>query len=83
MASCSASASLESIPGVAFQAISPLVLRYRMASPEFPKNLGDQLGSGVACGVIFDALIFDINPEPKNLGHAEFHYVPSIAARFC
>jgi hypothetical protein len=32
-ASCSASASLASIPGVAFQAISPLLLRYRMASP--------------------------------------------------
>jgi hypothetical protein len=32
-ASCSASANREIIPGVAFQAILPLVLRYRMASP--------------------------------------------------
>jgi hypothetical protein len=24
---------------------------------EFPKNLGDQFGSGPACGVIFDPLI--------------------------
>jgi hypothetical protein len=40
---------------------------------EFSKNLGDQLGSGAACGVIFDPLIFNIDPKPKNLGDAEFH----------
>jgi hypothetical protein len=40
---------------------------------EFPKNLRDSLCSGAGRTVIFDPLIFDINPESKNLGHAEFH----------
>jgi hypothetical protein len=40
---------------------------------EFPKNLGDQVNSGSAWTVIFDPLIFDIDPKSKNLRHAEFH----------
>jgi hypothetical protein len=37
------------------------------------KDLGDQLGSGAAYSVIFDPLIFNIDPEPKHLGHAKSH----------
>ena len=50
---------------------------------ESPKNLGLGLGSGAAWAVIFDPLIFNIDPETKDLGHLKFHYVPSIAARAC
>jgi hypothetical protein len=47
---------------------------HRLARPlEFPKDLGQKVGSRSACGAIFDPLIFDIHPEPKHLGHAEFH----------
>ena len=50
---------------------------------EFAEDLGDELASEVPWAVIFDPLKFDINPESKNSGQPEIHYVPSIAARFC
>jgi hypothetical protein len=40
---------------------------------ESPKNLGDQFVSGATWAVMFASFILNIHPEPKHLGHVEFH----------
>jgi hypothetical protein len=48
------------------------------------ENFGDQLSSGAVAVLIFYVVVFDIDPEPKNSRHPEFHWLAcrrKIAAR--
>jgi hypothetical protein len=74
-ASRSASASLASMSGVAFQAISPLVLRYRLASPA-SSNFRRILAKSPVLERPrrpFFVRSYSTSTQNRRVGHAEFH----------